>query len=951
MNTHGSVANDGHNGSSSENIAIRKEPNITATADADVASNTRLRDDPEARAAFLSTFSPEEAKAIMKKVDRRFFILIGFMFMVKNIDNANASLVKVLQVGKPSNIITELGMTLNSYNWVGSIYGISYIIFELPSNMVQKYFTPHTWQSRIFLSWGIATACSGAVKTGGQLLTCRFLVGLFEAGMFPGVVTTLTYWYRTDEFGRPMMWFFGISNLSGIIGSLLCYGISYMDGAQGLSAWRWVYIIEGVLTILFAGIIFFVMPDFPKSPRSGSWLTEREREFIEARLPLNTPTTGDKNFDRKEVWHAFSSPVVWSFLLCQTFMNLSLYGFNWYLPTIITNFGFVGLPANQLLNIPPVIAGCLGIIFSAWFVGRGFFWRPLYVLILVGLSLVSYILLMTLNDKGKYAACILGSLFTISFYPPYWSWRAGYLTGSSGAAFAMGLQSSIAQLGAVVGPQYFQSRWAYNGYRNSFAICLSMIKDINPPDFIKPGSSRYILTQTTHNIQIMTESKKQLHLAAFIYSGAASQAWRHPDINAHQSLDVNYFIEYAQLAEQAKFDTLFLADGSGLQIQDVVKHYWSVSAFEPATLFAAIAVRTKHIGLVYTASVSDNEPNALARQLASLDHISHGRAGWNIVTTQGPGARNLNVPPEETKDSAAKYKRAREFYHVVGRLWDSFEDDALLRDKESGIYVDLSKVHAPQLNSDVSLYKAPLPLRIERPIQGHPVIAQAGTSPEGMAFGGSVADLIYCANYSIEDGQKTYRKLKEHAVAAGRKPEHLIVLTGVAVVWGKTHEEAERKLRQVSALWPIEVAVQNLGINFEGVDLDTPFPETYTLSFGSSGRAAAIASFARSNKLTIRQTAERCSVGLGHRPLVGTTQSIADDLQSWLEAGATDGFAVIQPLLINGLQDFTAHVIPELQRRGLWRRDYEGSTLRENLGVPRPDNFYTGKSEAGSYTT
>ncbi|KAJ3529929.1 hypothetical protein NM208_g9548 [Fusarium decemcellulare] len=845
MNTHTPVANDGQNGSSSENIAIRKEPNITATVDADVASNARLRDDPEARAAFLSTFSPEEAKAIMKKVDRRFFILIGFMFMVKNIDNANASLVKVLQVGKPSNIITELGMTLNSYNWVGSIYGISYIIFELPSNMVQKYFTPHTWQSRIFLSWGIATACSGAVKTGGQLLTCRFLVGLFEAGMFPGVVTTLTYWYRTDEFGRPMMWFFGISNLSGIIGSLLCYGISYMDGAQGLSAWRWVYIIEGVLTILFAGIIFIVMPDFPKSPRSSSWLTEREREYIEVRLPLNTPTTGDKNFDRTEVWHAFSSPVVWSFLLCQTFMNLSLYGFNWYLPTIITNFGFVGLPANQLLNIPPVIAGCLGIIFSAWFVGRGFFWRPLYVLILVGLSLVSYILLMTLNDKGKYAACILGSLFTISFYPPYWSWRAGYLTGSSGAAFAMGLQSSIAQLGAVVGPQYFQSRWAYNGYRNSFAICLSMVcgaglstlytwwltrrvesqvlrvrrevlqarkegRDYNgivdidvmgdptlknrrlwlstQPDFIKPGSSRYILTQTIHNIQIMTEPKKQLHLAAFIYSGAASQAWRHPDINAHQSLDVNYFIEYAQLAEQAKFDTLFLADGSGLQIQDVVKHYWSVSAFEPATLFAAIAVHTKHIGLVYTASVSDNEPNALARQLASLDHISHGRAGWNIVTTQGPGARNLNVPPEETKDSTAKYKRAREFYHVVERLWDSFEDDALLRDKESGIYVDLSKVHAPQLNSDVSLYKAPLPLRIERPIQGHPVIAQAGTSPEGMAFGGSVADLIYCANYSIEDGQKTYRKLKEHAVASGRKPEHLIVLTGVAVVWEPWHK-------------------------------------------------------------------------------------------------------------------------------------------------------------------
>ena len=379
----------------------------------------------------------------------------------------------------------------------------------------------------------------------------------------------------------------------------------------------------------------------------------------------------------------------------------------------------------------------------------------------------------------------------------------------------------------------------------------------------------------------MPDNKKQLHLAAFIYTGRATQVWRHPNTNYHQSLDVSYFIEYAQIAEEAKFDTLFLADGAGNTIDDVTKRFWSVSSFEPVTLFSAIAARTENIGLVYTVSVSDNEPNLVARQLASLDHISHGRAGWNVVTTQGPASDNLRVPKDEESNSAAKYKRASSFLDVVKRLWDSFENDALLRDKESGIYVDVDKVHAP--NIDNGLYKAEQPLKVERPIQGWPVIAQAGTSPEGMAFGGAVADLIYCANYSIEDGQKTYRSYKSHTVAAGRKPEKLVILTGVAVIWSETSEEAERKLGEVSSLWPIEVAVHNLGFNFkmEEIDLDAPFPQDYDRSSGggfrSSGRAAAIASFAKANNLTIRQTAERCSIGLGHRPLVGTTQSIADN--------------------------------------------------------------------------
>lgn len=209
-----------------------------------------------------------------------------------------------------------------------------------------------------------------------------------------------------------------------------------------------------------------------------------------------------------------------------------------------------------------------------------------------------------------------------------------------------------------------------------------------------------------------------------------------------------------------------------------------------------------------------------------------------------------------------------------------------------------------------------------------------------MRFGAEISDVIYCANYSIEAGQRTYRSIKDHAVSVGRRPEDIVILTGAAVVWGETQDEAERKLAEVASLWPIEVAMQNMAIDFPGHDLDDLFPENYVPRF-SKGRSAAIADFALKNGLTIRQTAHRVSVGLGHRPVVGTTQSIADDFQAWLEAGATDGFALIQPRLIHGLRDVVDHVIPELKRRGIFRGHYPENTLRGNLGLSRPENIHT----------
>ena len=238
------------------------------------------------------------------------------------IDQNNATNVKVLHVGQPSNIMVELNMTSNQYNWVGSIYGIAYIIFEAPSNLLLKRLEPHNWQARIFLTWGIITACHAAAQNKNDLFAMRFLLGMFEAGMFPGLLAQFQAWYRPDEMGRVIAYFFCWSAISGMCSALLTYGISYMDGIAGLSAWRWVYILEGLATVLFSGIVFACLPDFPKSERSKRWLTEREQEFIETRLPENAPMTSDPDFSAKEIKGVLGGWLIWSFMLSQTLVNL-----------------------------------------------------------------------------------------------------------------------------------------------------------------------------------------------------------------------------------------------------------------------------------------------------------------------------------------------------------------------------------------------------------------------------------------------------------------------------------------------------------------------------------------------------------------------------------------------------------------------------------------------------
>ncbi|PPJ58838.1 hypothetical protein CBER1_08515 [Cercospora berteroae] len=428
------------------------------------------------REAFLATFTREDDKAIMRKVDKRFLLLIGIFYLTKNLDYQNAAPVKVLQVGEPRNILTELNMTHDQYNYVQSIYFIAYIIFEVPSNLMLKKMAPRVWQSRIILSWGIVLACHAAIQNKDTYYALRFLLGMMEAGLFPGLAVQLCSWYRSDEMGKRLMWMFGWQNCSGVVGSLLAYGISYMNGLCGMSAWRWVYLLEGIYTILLAGVTWMVLPDYPKSPRSSKWLTTREQGYLEVRLSENAPLTEESAFNKDEMIAALEDPRTYSFMLNQLFINLGGYGLSWYLPTITTNLGFAGLPQNQLLNIPPAAASVIAIVVVGLLLDRAYLTRPAFTQPMMAGCVVCFVLFFTITNRiGGYIACVLGTMFYSVFFIPFWPWRSSTLKGMTGSAFALAFRSCVGQVGGVVGPQLFQSKWAYDGYKTSFAICAAAI--------------------------------------------------------------------------------------------------------------------------------------------------------------------------------------------------------------------------------------------------------------------------------------------------------------------------------------------------------------------------------------------------------------------------------------------------------------------------------------------
>ena len=443
---------------------------------------------------------------------------------------------------------------------------------------------------------------------------------------------------------------------------------------------------------------------------------------------------------------------------------------------------------------------------------------------------------------------------------------------------------------------------------------------------------------------------RELNLGAFmrpvsIHAGA----WRYPGAWPDANFSFPKLVRLIRKLEAGKFDAFFMADHLALlnMPMEALRRSHTVTSFDPMTLLPALAAVTERIGLIATASTTYNDPYHVARKFASLDHISEGRAGWNMVTTANPDAAQ-NFGHDAHMAHGERYKRAREFYDVVTGLWDSFADDAFIRDVESGIFWDPARMHV--LNHKGPELAVRGPLNVARPVQGWPVIVQAGASEAGRQIAAETAEVVFAAGGPIADAQAFYADVKARAAALGRNPEHLKILPGALVVVGDTVEEARAKRAHLDSLVHYESAIGSLSsilnVDARAFDPDAPLPEIPETETGKSGRERAI-NLGRRENLTVRRLAQRLG-GYGGAALVGTPATIADEMQAWLEGGACDGFNVMFPYVPGGLDDFVEKVVPELQSRGLFRREYAGTTLREHLGLPRPDNRFFDQARAAA---
>ena len=442
----------------------------------------------------------------------------------------------------------------------------------------------------------------------------------------------------------------------------------------------------------------------------------------------------------------------------------------------------------------------------------------------------------------------------------------------------------------------------------------------------------------------MMTTRRQVRLGLSMrYHGYHIAAWRHPDVPAAGPLDYRYFLNTTRLAEQAKFDMVFLADGLGVRNKDEPQGALARSAMnaelEPLTLFSTLAPQTTNIGFVATASTTYNEPFHVARKYASLDHISGGRAGWNIVTSwSDEEARNFNR--DQHLDYDTRYERATEFARVVTGLWDSWESDAYIRDKASGLYYDPDKLHV--LNHVGKHFKVRGPLSSAMTPQGRPVLVQAGAAEQGQAIAAEFADVVYAMPFEIGTAREYYATLKAKVAAAGRRPEELLILPGFTPYVGRTEDEAQAKYDAMRKLIHPKAGLMLLYTycgDLSGYDLDGPVPDprddARVRSIGGG-----VVRMAQSKGWTIRQLYESVAAGNSGRVLVASAKRMADDMQEWFETGAADGFNICASHLPGGLEDFASLVVPELRRRGLFRTEYEATTLRGNLGLPMYVNRY-----------
>ena len=435
-------------------------------------------------------------------------------------------------------------------------------------------------------------------------------------------------------------------------------------------------------------------------------------------------------------------------------------------------------------------------------------------------------------------------------------------------------------------------------------------------------------------------NQRMMRLGAFLAgTGSNMASWRHPDAVPDAAINLDYYKQLTRRAEEAKLDFVFFGDG--LYISEK-SHPNFLNRFEPLTLLAALAMDTKQIGLAATLSTSYSEPFTVARQFASIDHISEGRAGWNIVTSPLEGSA-LNYSKAEHPQHDLRYRRAAEYLEVTKGLWDSWEDDAFVRNKETGQFIDPHKLH--RVNHKGEFFSVQGPLTISRSKQGRPILIQAGSSEAGKEFASQVADAVFTGQATIEDAQEFYQDVKVRAVKHGRRSEEILMLPGCNPIVGATPEEAEAKYQEISNLVVIDDALNYLGryfndIDFTQYDLDEQFPDLG--DFARNGWESAtdrIKKVSREEGLTLRQMALRSTTPKS--PFIGTPEQVADTMQAWFEAGAADGFMMNASVLPQGFNDFVDLVLPVLKDRGLFRTEYEHDTLRGNLGLAKPANRYT----------
>ncbi|WP_211745689.1 LLM class flavin-dependent oxidoreductase [Paenibacillus sp. Marseille-Q4541] len=437
----------------------------------------------------------------------------------------------------------------------------------------------------------------------------------------------------------------------------------------------------------------------------------------------------------------------------------------------------------------------------------------------------------------------------------------------------------------------------------------------------------------------MGKREEQMHLGAFIYySGHHHAGWRHPDSGVEQMFDVELYKKLAQTAEQGKFDMIFFADL--LYVQQV--EYAASGMLDPLTLLSALSMVTDRIGLTGTVSTTYNEPFNVARKFASLDFISGGRAGWNIVTSQlDIEAHNYGKP--EHPEHGLRYQMASEFVDAVTTLWDTWEDGALVLDRENGRFADGSKVKPADFNGQ--FYATKGPLNVPRPPQGYPVLIQAGSSEPGQHFAAQYGEVIFTAQQSIQAAQHFYEEVNEKLEFSGRQKGSLKIMPGLSPIIGVTEEEAQQKYKELQDLIPPATAVMVLSgfLNYDlsGYPVDGPLPndipDPVAASNGMKSRVMLFMDMAYQEQLSILELGRKILSTRGHMQFVGTPEQLADLMEEWFEARACDGFNIMPPVLPGDLDDFVNLVIPVLQKRGLFREEYTGTTLREHLGLSRPE--------------